>query len=147
MDCHWGFALRKIFYQEWCVSTNKTRTLELGLMRMVLYELFLGVPKVIFDFSSVRSSQRGVVILIFFMGSDCVPPYPISPSLCHRRCVMCDDSKRENIQKAWPAALLKRLQSGSIHKKQKGNYDMSPGSLRTQTYFRFLVHSISQAPP
>ena len=48
------------------MSINKTRTLELGLMGMVLYELFLGVPKVIFDFSGVRSPQRGVVILIFY---------------------------------------------------------------------------------
>ena len=44
-------------------------------------------------------------------------------------------------------ALLSRLQSGSVHKKQKGNYDVSPGSLRTQTYFCFLVLSTSQAPP
>ena len=29
------------------MSTKKTRTLELGLMTMVLYELFSGLPKVI----------------------------------------------------------------------------------------------------
>ena len=29
------------------MSTKKTRTLELGSMRMVLYELFSGLPKVI----------------------------------------------------------------------------------------------------
>ena len=29
------------------MSTKKTRTLQLGFMRMVLYELFSGLPKVI----------------------------------------------------------------------------------------------------
>ena len=31
--------------------------------------------------------------------------------------------------------------------EQKVNYDISPGSLTTLTYFRFMVLLISQAPP
>ena len=46
MDCHWGVALRKVLYQEWCVSTRKTWTLHLSLTSF-FYELFSGLGKVI----------------------------------------------------------------------------------------------------
>ena len=105
MDCHWGFTLRKIFYQEWCVSTRKPWTLELGLMRMVLCELFPGVQKVfgyfcIFAFLfcwceviSVRSIYTHFRIVLWVVTREqvlwpvyYVSPYPIPPSLHHRRC-------------------------------------------------------------
>ena len=40
MDCHWGVALRKILYQEWCVSTRKTWTQHLGLTNMFCMNRF-----------------------------------------------------------------------------------------------------------
>ena len=102
---HWGFTLRKIFYQEWCVSTRKTWTLELGLMRMVLYELFPGVQKVFgyffilaflfcwSEFILVRSNYTHFCIVLWLVTRNqvlwpvyCVPPHPIPPSLQHRKC-------------------------------------------------------------
>ena len=102
---HWGFTLRKIFYQEWCVSTRKTWTLELGLMRMVLYELFPGVQKVFgyffilaflfcwSEFILVRINYTHFCIVLWLVTRNqvlcpvyCVPPHPIPPSLQHRKC-------------------------------------------------------------
>ena len=40
MDCHWGVALRKVLYQEWCVSTRKTWTLHLSLTSFFLWIVF-----------------------------------------------------------------------------------------------------------
>ena len=40
MDCHWGVALRKVLYQEWCVSTRKTWTQHLGLTNMFCMNRF-----------------------------------------------------------------------------------------------------------
>ena len=44
-------------------------------------------------------------------------------------------------------ASQEKQEKESKQEKQKVNYDISSGSLTTLTYFRFLVLSISQAPP
>ena len=38
MDCHWGFTLRKIFYQEWCVSIRMCEFSSMRFSRLVSYE-------------------------------------------------------------------------------------------------------------
>ena len=102
MDCHWGVALRKIFYQEWCVSTRKTWTLQLSSMRMVLYEIFSGLQKVtwlllyfglfillvwahlsekwLFSFFMV-SDQRSTPMTLCMFPSPPHSPFPLTPKM------------------------------------------------------------------
>ena len=63
MDCHWGVALRKVLYQEWCVSTRKTWTLHLGLTSLFCMNCFQVWEKLlghycilVFVFPDVRPS-------------------------------------------------------------------------------------------